>query len=325
MKAPLVSILIPVFNREKLIADCIQSALDQTFSDFEVVVVDNCSTDGTWDVCKSFAAADSRVRVFRNDKNIGPVLNWQRCINEARGTIGKILFSDDLMTEDFLEKTVPCLTDDSEIGFVITAVNLGATPSTARLVAVFADKSGKYPMHDFIEATLYGGQVAPSPGNALFRMSDLRKNLMLEIPSPTIKSFLELGAGPDLLLYLLVTKSYRSFAFVKEPLCFFRSHKGSITASTQSLELGRYYTQATIWFAEQYLDEQELKKYFVYSWYRACQYSRPKRLMRPSKFLADFTARSNTSLFFPILKFAGEKLMRKLGWNRRRVPEPGLN
>jgi glycosyltransferase involved in cell wall biosynthesis len=312
MKTPLVSILIPVFNREKLIANCIQSALDQTFSDFEVVVVDNCSTDGTWDVCKSFAAADSKVRVFRNDKNIGPVLNWQRCMNEARGMIGKILFSDDLMAEDCLDKTVPYLTNDPEVGFVITAVNLGATPDTGRLVAKFADRSGIYSTSDFIEAALYGGQVTVSPGNALFRMSDLRKNLILEIPSPTIKSFLELGAGPDLLLYLLAAKLYRSFAFVNEPLCFFRSHEGSITASTKSNELGRYYTQATIWFAEQYCDEQELKRYFVYSWYRACQYSRPKRLMRPSKYLRDFTSGFNVSLFFPILKFAGNKLMRKL-------------
>jgi glycosyltransferase involved in cell wall biosynthesis len=316
MKTPLVSILIPVFNREKLIANCIQSALNQTFPDFEVVVVDNCSTDGTWDVCQGFAAANSRVRVFRNDKNIGPVLNWQRCINEARGTIGKVLFSDDLMTEDCLEKTVPYLTNDAEVGFVITAVNLGGTPTTGRLVARFADRTGIYPTGDFIEAALYGGQVTVSPGNALFRMSDLKKNLILEIPSPTIKSFLELGAGPDLLLYLLAAKSYRTFAFVDEPLCFFRSHEGSITASTRSNELNRYYTQATIWFAEQYLDERELKRYFVYSWYRACQYSRPKRLMRPSRYLRDFTTGFNVSLILPILKFAGDKLLRKLAGRR---------
>lgn len=313
MKTPLVSILIPVFNRGKLIANCIQSALDQTFSDFEVVVVDNCSTDGTWDVCKSFSAADSRVRVFRNDKNIGPVLNWKRCINEASGTLGKVLFSDDFLAEDCLAKTVPYLMDDAEIGFVITAVNLGETPSTGRLVAMFADKSGKYPVRQFIEASLYGGQVTVSPGNALFRMSDLKKNLMLVIPSPTIKSFLELGAGPDLLLYLLTAQTYGSFAFVNEPLCFFRSHKGSITAATKTDELGRYYTQATIWFAEQYFDEQEINRYFVYAWYRACQYSRPKRLMRPSTFLRNFTARFDTPLFFPILKFAGSKLNRKIG------------
>ena len=56
-----VSILVPVFNREELIGDCIQSALDQTFDDLEVVVVDNASTDGTWDVCRTYGEKDSRV------------------------------------------------------------------------------------------------------------------------------------------------------------------------------------------------------------------------------------------------------------------------
>jgi glycosyltransferase involved in cell wall biosynthesis len=313
MKSPLVSILIPVFNREKLIANCIQSALDQTFADFEIVVVDNCSTDGTWDVCKSFAAADGRVRIFRNDRNIGPVLNWQRCINEAKGAFGKVLFSDDLLAEDCLAKMAPFLVNDEGVGFVISAVNLGESPTTGRLVAKFADNTGKFPIRQFVEASLYGGQVTVSPGNALFRMSDLRKNLKLDIPSPTISNFLGHGAGPDLLLYLLATQTYPSFVYVNEPLCFFRSHEGSITASTRSEEITRYYTQASIWFAEQYLDQQEIKRYFVYAWYRACQNSRPKRWVRPSTYLRDFTARSDTPLLLPILKFAAHKLGRKLG------------
>jgi len=75
---PKVSILIPVFNRKDYIAECIQSALDQTFTDFEVVVVDNASEDGTWEICQQFAANDQRVRIFQNDTNIGPVRNWRR-------------------------------------------------------------------------------------------------------------------------------------------------------------------------------------------------------------------------------------------------------
>ena len=62
-----------------LLADCLKSALAQTCGDLEVVVVDNASTDGTWEVCREFAPVDSRVRIFRNPENIGPVRNWQRC------------------------------------------------------------------------------------------------------------------------------------------------------------------------------------------------------------------------------------------------------
>jgi glycosyltransferase involved in cell wall biosynthesis len=309
MKLPQVSILIPVFNREKLIADCIQSALHQTFTDFEVVVVDNQSTDGTWEICRKYAELDDRVRIFRNDVNVGPVLNWQRCINVARGVFGKILFSDDLMVDEYLEKTLPYLMND-EIGFVISSVSLGENPSAARLVANFSDATDIYPSSRFIEASLYGGNVSVSPCNALFRMSDLRKNLTLTIPSPTIKSFLELGAGPDLLFYLLAAQTYKSIAYINEPLCFFRSHEGSIT-SAKADDITRYYTQANIWFVEKYFNQKEANKYYVYAWYRYYQNSRPKRWVQPSKFLQNFTTRSNTPLFLPIIKFLLSRLGRK--------------
>src|SRR2546427_6401542 len=107
MTAPLVSILIPVYNRKQLVGPCIQSALDQTVREFEVVIVDNASTDGTWQVCEAFAAKDKRVRVIRDPLNVGPVRNWQRCMQEAGGLYGKILFSDDLIEPTFLERTLP--------------------------------------------------------------------------------------------------------------------------------------------------------------------------------------------------------------------------
>ena len=78
MSAPLVSIMVPVHNRRALLPDCLKSALAQTCRDLEVVVVDNASTDGTWEVCRQFARADARVRIFRNPENIEPVRNWQR-------------------------------------------------------------------------------------------------------------------------------------------------------------------------------------------------------------------------------------------------------
>ena len=98
---PTVSILIPVFNREEFLPDCIQSALSQKYTDFEIIVVDNASNDRSWEIAKDFALNDSRVRVFRNDVNVGPVRNWQRCLDEATGEYAKFLFSDDLMLPDF--------------------------------------------------------------------------------------------------------------------------------------------------------------------------------------------------------------------------------
>ena len=88
----LVSILIPVYNRETLIEDTVQSALNQTYPNIEIIVVDNKSTDRTWDILEKLANRDSRIKIFQNKTNIGPVRNWKRCIDNASGKYGKILW-----------------------------------------------------------------------------------------------------------------------------------------------------------------------------------------------------------------------------------------
>ncbi len=66
---PVASILIPVFNREELVQRAIQSALAQTLSDIEVIVVDNASTDSTWEVVQGLAGTDRRIHAYRNETN----------------------------------------------------------------------------------------------------------------------------------------------------------------------------------------------------------------------------------------------------------------
>ncbi|ABQ27379.1 glycosyltransferase family 2 protein [Geotalea uraniireducens] len=205
MKLPIVSILIPVYNREKFIGPCIQSALDQTYTDLEIVVVDNASSDQTLAICREHAAKDSRVRVFCNSINIGPVENWRRCIAEAKGEYGKLLFSDDLMEPDFLEKTLPFMQND-EIGFVFSSVLIGNEPGSGKIYYNFRPETGIFPSKHYIDEAYFGFDVPFSPGGAIFRLTDLRSNLVSKITSPTIKNFADHGAGPDLLIYLLTDK-----------------------------------------------------------------------------------------------------------------------
>ncbi|SNB45025.1 glycosyltransferase family 2 protein [Geobacter sp. DSM 9736] len=266
-KLPLVSILVPVYNREALVQVCIESALVQTVSNIEVVVVDNASTDGTFEVCTELAARDPRVRVFRNASNIGPVRNWIRCIEEARGAYGKVLFSDDLMAPDYLEKTLPFM-EINEVGFVFTPAFVGPEPFSGNISYQFTGRTGTFPSSRFISTGLFNGDVPFSPGGALFRMNDLRKNLLREIPSPTINDFLDHGAGPDFLLYLLTAAQYPKVAYLHEPLSYFRAHGGSITMSSVKPYIAQCYRQARLWFAEQYLTDRWLKMLYVYEWKR---------------------------------------------------------
>lgn len=264
-----VSILIPVYNRKNYIAECIQSALDQTITDFEIIIVDNASTDGTWEICKKYAIIDSRIRVFRNETNIGPVMNWKRCIDEARGEFGKILFSDDLIMPDYLENTLPFL--ENGVAFVFTAVKIGQEINNCQVFYQWHTQSNTYSSKSFIDNALWSDRVPRSPGAALFRLTDLKNNLILEISSPVPRDFLKHGAGPDVLLYLLTALNYPKVGFVSESLCFFRCHNESISIQNKNNEVIDSYKRACMWFAEIYLDLKTVSNQNTRLWLQEIQ------------------------------------------------------
>ncbi len=244
---PVVSVLVPVFQRADLVGPCLESALAQSHRDFEVVVVDNASTDGAWDVIQSIARRDGRVRAFRNDTNLGPVRNWKRCLAEARGRLGKLLFSDDLLAPDYLAKTVPLL-DDPQVAFAFTAAEVGAQSGTGNVFYRWAARPAVVASAVFLADALCGYRKVPlSPGAALFRLDDLRRDLLTELEGIE-GDFADHGAGPDMLLYLLAATRYPKVAHLSEPLAFFRFHGGSISISREDVVRDRYHL-ARVWFA----------------------------------------------------------------------------
>lgn len=279
MTTPLVSILIFVYNREDLLVPCVRSALAQTVEDYEIVLVDNASTDRTWEVCQDFARQDSRVRIFRNETNTGPVRNWIRSIEEARGQYAKVLLSDDLMSPTFLEKTLPYI-KNPEVGFVYTGAEIGTEPGKGNVSYIRGDRPHLYSTHEYMMQSLYyqGYTVPNSPGASLFRLEDLRKNVLLEVPSPTIHDFPDHAMGTDILLYLLTCHQYPLVAHVPESLAFFRAHGGSVTTSTLSKNPDLWtfcYQQVKIWFANEHRDESTLQSLLAIEWVR--DYHKNKR------------------------------------------------
>ena len=110
---PLVSIIIPTFNRLLYLRAAIDSALNQTVRDIEVLVQDNASTDDPTPMVE--ALADPRLRIIRNAANIGQTANVVTACTRAAGKYVAILGDDDLYQPDFLEKLVPPMEHDSEI------------------------------------------------------------------------------------------------------------------------------------------------------------------------------------------------------------------
>jgi len=270
---PKVSILIPVFNRKDFIAECIQSALNQTYTNFEIVVADNASDDGTWEICQKFAEKDRRVRIFRNETNVGPVRNWKCCFDWARGEFGKILFSDDSIVPQYLERTLPFI-EDVQVGFAYALAEIGERPGCGVINQNSPfKKSGKIASNAYIEEACIGVRTPVSPGAAIFRMADLKRNLMMEVPSPTFHDFAALGAGPDLLLYLLTANQYTHIAYVDEPLAFFRAHPSSITVREKS-HIGGRYNQARLWFVSNYSADSLISRTIARAWLSDCKRQR---------------------------------------------------
>ncbi|MDE6734856.1 MAG: glycosyltransferase [Desulfovibrio sp.] len=101
MNEPRVSIIVPVYNAEKWLADCLESALGQTVADIEVIAVDDGSTDGSLEILRDFAARDPRLKVLVNEKNQGQAATRNRGIDVSTGRWLAFLDNDDLLAPDF--------------------------------------------------------------------------------------------------------------------------------------------------------------------------------------------------------------------------------
>jgi glycosyltransferase involved in cell wall biosynthesis len=106
---PRVSVGLPVYNGQVYLAETISSILSQDFEDFELIIADNCSTDNTIDLVRSFAANDDRVRLLRSDKNVGAARNYNRLVHVARGELFKWAGYDDLLSSSYLTECVGAL------------------------------------------------------------------------------------------------------------------------------------------------------------------------------------------------------------------------
>ncbi len=102
---PAVSVIIPMYNAEKFIRECLKSVLEQTFQDYEVVVVNDCSTDLSRQVVASYVKKfGDRLRIFDNEKNLGPGGTRNKGLQVSRGEYVFFLDADDLIAKDALEK-----------------------------------------------------------------------------------------------------------------------------------------------------------------------------------------------------------------------------
>ncbi|MHB8189173.1 MAG: glycosyltransferase family 2 protein [Ferrimicrobium sp.] len=217
----LVSIVIPTYNRKRFLGICLASAAAQSYPNVEIVIVDDCSTDGTWEIIESWAHQQSNVRIYRQHENVGLPQNFLTCFKLATGYYQKWLMSDDVLGTNCVSTFVDILENHPLITLVTSKRQridehsqiLDDIPSTTALLEITGAISGTLVLDDALSSAL---NRIGEPSTVLFRKSDVDVNKLTLLAS-RYRWILDVALWVDLL-------KKGDLAYVREPLSCFRVH-----------------------------------------------------------------------------------------------------
>lgn len=220
---PKVSVIMPAYNHAKFVGAAIESVLNQTYKDWELIVIDDHSTDATFDIAKSFD--DKRIRSYRNDTNLGVQLTMKRCVELSDGAYITFLPSDDMFVSSKLEKQVPILDDDPTLGAVFS----GTIP---------VDETGNILTKDHIYVRMFENIPTNADrfhwlrffflnGNCLCQTSALARYAFYDMYGGYDRRLTQLGDW-DFWIKILLTNGIH---IVQDKLTFFRVHSDEANMS----------------------------------------------------------------------------------------------
>lgn len=212
-----ISVCIPAYNYAHFLPDAIESVLCQSFQNFELLVVDNCSIDNTEEVVAEYVRKDRRVRYYRNESNLGLVGNLNRCLHYANGDFVKILCADDLLESGSLEKMAYVLEIYPQVSLVASSRLLTDSSLNPIRTASYSAKKTHISGIEVIKKCLVYGNLIGEPSAVLFRRKDALRGFREEY-----SQLVDL----EMWFYLLLNGD---FFFMPEELCLFRQHEGQGT------------------------------------------------------------------------------------------------
>ncbi len=222
MTTPRVSVLIPTYRYARYLAEAVDSILAQDFGDFELLISDDCSDDGSREIMEAYAARDSRIRIHIRAANIGMVQNWNWCLAQARGAFVKYVFGDDrLARSDALGKMAAMLETNPDATLAACARDL--IDEQSRTVEC-KDTFGAPGLHGAAETMfrcLAEGNVIGEPTVVMFRRAAAARGFSEKY-----------GQLVDLEMWLHLLQS-GALVYTSEPLCAFRRHPLQQTESNR--------------------------------------------------------------------------------------------
>lgn len=232
MGSPLISVLIPTFNRADTVGKAIASALDGGEPSIEVIVADNGSTDRTTDEVEAWCKRDGRVSLLRHPRNRGPLPNWQSCLHEATGRWIHWLWSDDWIAPGAYRRLLDGMAKSS------TQVAL----CSARIVSV--EEGWSYvrhglspvpcpaPAEGLLRKALMGFEIPVSPAAALLPKASVERHFTNSIPKFGPLDCNARAIGCDALMILGALHDHSHVYCESEPLVNFRHAADGISVNT---------------------------------------------------------------------------------------------
>ncbi len=184
---PLVSVCVPSYNSEKFIGTTLQSILSQTFADFEVVIADDRSTDGTIRILKGFK--DPRIRLIENEQNLGLGRNWNKVLSCAGGEYVKLLGDDDVLYPGCLARQVGALEQPANASAVLAICNRKVINARNEVVMRrrFPFGPGLVSGRKLIRNSIrWGSNLIGEPVVGLFRRRELKQSAMCDPSNPYV-------------------------------------------------------------------------------------------------------------------------------------------
>ncbi|QSB49341.1 glycosyltransferase family 2 protein [Parageobacillus toebii] len=210
-KDSLVSIVTPTYNAERFIKSAIQSVQLQTYSNWEMIIVDDCSQDNTVEIIKNEAEKDKRIKLIQLSKNSGAAVARNTAIQNARGKYIAFLDSDDLWYPEKLEKQVAFM-QENDIAFSFTSYRIINEDGTETDKIINVPKEIDY--KGLLKNTIIG---------CLTVMLDVSKLGLVQMPN--------IRTRQDTALWLsILKKGYKAYG-IQEPLAKYRKVKGSISSN----------------------------------------------------------------------------------------------
>jgi glycosyltransferase involved in cell wall biosynthesis len=242
-----ISVCIPTFNYAKYLPQTIESICCQSFRDFELLIIDDCSTDNTADLVSNYAAVDRRIRFLVNKSHLGMVENWNACLSEARGEYIKFVFADDrLLSENALLRMMTEFSSCPQASLVFSARRvIDSECRELRLESPFARDLTADGLDLIRLCVSRQDNLIGEPTSVMFRKACAVRGFRQEYRQIV-----------DQELWFHILEKGR-FAYIHEPLVAFRSHPLQQSIYNRSRPLENLEELAKI--NEEYLGKQYMR------------------------------------------------------------------